>query len=283
MKTRISAVVLTLNEEHNLPKALRSVSSWVDEIVVVDMHSDDKTPDIARSFNAKLFVHPRVGLQDPAREFAMGKATGEWIINLDADEIIPYALSRRLLEIAETDAADVCTIPRLNYFSGAPMLHSGWGADDDRQVRFFRKGYLQFSPDIHTRPRPIDNARVLPLAFQSGLYIVHFNYLDSHHFLEKFDRYTSIEAEQAYARGNGSTVRGFIVPPLREFIVRYIVKRGFRDGWRGFYYSAIMSAYRMTIAAKLRELETDCQGSRCSQQYSRIAEEYLKEYGRQSD
>ncbi len=278
MEPSISAVILTLNEERNLAKALGSVSKWVNEIVVVDMNSDDKTVEIARQFGARVFQHPRVGLQDPARAFAMEKATGEWIINLDADEIAPYALSRRLLEIAERNLADVCTIPRLNYFSGAPMYHSGWNPNEDRQVRFFRKGFLEFSPDIHALPRPTRGARVLPLQFGQGHYILHFNFLDSEQYLDKFNRYTGIEAEQAQIKGIRSSLAGFVVAPMKEFAVRFFVKAGFRDGWRGLYYCALMGAYRMTIAAKLRERELGFCGEQSREFYDEIAAKYLREY-----
>lgn len=280
MKTPVSAVILTLNEERNLPKALRSVRRWVDDIVVVDMHSDDRTVETAESFGARVFQHPRMGLQDPARAFAMEQASGEWIINLDADEIAPFALSRRLLEVAEGNLADVCSIPRLNYFSGAPLRHAGWSADEDRQVRFFRKGCLEFSPRIHARPQPVETARVLQLRADSGECLIHFNFPAAEYFLQRFNRYTSIEAAEARADGRRASLSGFVVAPLREFVTRYFLKQGFRDGWRGFYYSAMMGAYRMTIAAKLRELEDGCDGAGSLKRYDEIAEQYLSEYER---
>jgi glycosyltransferase involved in cell wall biosynthesis len=84
-------VINTLNEERRLPYALRSVQDWVDEIVVVDMHSDDKTVEIAEAFGARIFTHERVGYADPARAFAFARATGDWILILDADELVPRA------------------------------------------------------------------------------------------------------------------------------------------------------------------------------------------------
>ena len=88
---RISVVINTLNEERRLPYALRSVQDWVDEIVVVDTHSDDKTVEIAEEFGARIFTHERVGYADPARAFAFARATGDWILILDADELVPRA------------------------------------------------------------------------------------------------------------------------------------------------------------------------------------------------
>ena len=280
MKTSISAVILTLNEERNLPKAIRSVRMWVEDIVVVDMHSDDRTVEVAESFGARVFQHPRMGLQDPARQFAMEKATGEWIINLDADEIAPSSLSRRLVEVAEGNLADVCSIPRLNYFSGAALHHAGWNADEDRQVRFFRRGYLEFSPRIHARPQPVGHARVLQLHADTGQCLIHFNFLDAEHFLQKFNRYTTIEAEQVRGDGRKSSLSGFIVTPFREFFTRFILKRGFRDGWRGLYYSAMLAAYQMTVTAKLKELEDGCDAAGSLKRYDEIAEQYLSEHER---
>src|SRR5258707_246669 len=121
----------TLNEERNIASALRSVVSWVDEIIVVDMYSDDSTVEIARAFGAKIFLHEKTGFVEPARNFAQEKATGDWIIALDADEIIPPELSRELMKIAEDNRADICYVPRLNYFGGFPLLHSGWGPEQD--------------------------------------------------------------------------------------------------------------------------------------------------------
>ncbi len=278
MTAQITAVILTLNEEKNLGNALRSVASWVDEIVIVDMYSEDRTVEIARSYNARVFQHPRVGFQDPARPFAMEQASGDWIINLDADEIVPRKLAIHLRQIAKDNVADVCAIPRLNYFSGAPLMHSGWAPEGDRQLRFFRKGYLEFSPKIHALPQPAPNARVLALDLVSGDRLIHLNFLDAEHYLHKFNRYTTIEAEQSRSSGVISNARLFLWPPVKEFLYRYLWKQGFRDGWRGLYYCAMMGAYRLTIAAKLRELEEGYSGQECLERYSEIADEFLREY-----
>lgn len=283
MKPRISAVILTLNEEKNIANALRSVCSWVDEIVLVDMHSEDRTVEIAKSFGAKVFFHSRLGFQDPARPFAMEKSTGDWIINLDADEIVPFALSRELLHIAEKDHADVCSIPRLNYIGGRPMLHNGWGPNGDRQLRFFKRGAIEFSPLVHVRPRPVAGKRVLDLQYPASHPLIHFNYLNSAQFLDKLNRYTDLEAKQASSKGNRSFLSLFIVRPLMEFLKRYVLLQGFLDGSNGFYYSFLMLVYKMTVAAKVRELELglDLDGTR--KLYESIADTALRGYDNSFD
>src|SRR5205809_791168 len=92
----ISAIILTLNEEKRLPYALRSVTPWVDEIVVVDMQSDDRTVDIAREMGAKIYTHERVEFFESARALGLEKSSGDWILVLDADELIPAPLSHTL-------------------------------------------------------------------------------------------------------------------------------------------------------------------------------------------
>ena len=93
----ISVVINTLNEEKNLAYTLRSVQSWASEIIVVDMHSTDKTVEIAKTHGAKVFYHEPTGFVEPAQEFAVAQASHAWILLLDADEVVPKPLSERLL------------------------------------------------------------------------------------------------------------------------------------------------------------------------------------------
>jgi glycosyltransferase involved in cell wall biosynthesis len=279
MKPRTSAVINTLNEEKNLPFALRSVQPLIDEIVVVDMYSDDRTVDIAREFGAKVFFHERMGFADPARAFALEQTCGDWILILDADEIVPLPLSRALLSIACSGSADVVSIPRLNYLLGAPLMHSNWGPDQDPHFRFFKKGCLRATSTVHNYLHPVPTSRVLRLKFEPGLAIVHFNYLDSEQFIERLNRYTSIEAKQAVERGEGITPGGALVKAAKGFALHYLKGRGFQDGWRGFYLSLFMSFYRIATAAKLQELKALGQRELIESRYRQEAEEILKAYG----
>ena len=129
-------MLVTLNEETNISRAILSVKPWVDEVIVVDMMSDDRTVERAKSLGAKMFEHPRVGFVEPARATAVSYASGEWVLILDADEMVPMPLSRELRKIVEQDSADVCRLPRLNYILGKPMLYGQHAPDRDPQVRF---------------------------------------------------------------------------------------------------------------------------------------------------
>ncbi len=254
MKPRISVVINTFNEERNLGFALGSVCRWADEIVVVDMHSDDRTVEIAEQYGAIVHLHPQVHFVEPARAFAISKASGDWIFVLDADEMVPKALSDKLLLLSEDSSADVFMIPRLNYLLGAPLHHTGWGPFEDRQLRFFKKGAAVMNDQIHGYVRPASGARVISLPYRNDSAIHHFNYINSSHFIQKLDRYTTIEARQAKDRGERASKLKAAIVTLATFVDRYVRRQGFRDGWRGFYLSGFMAAYRWATYAKLEEL-----------------------------
>jgi len=280
MNQRISVVINTLNEEKNIPYALRSVHSWVNEIIVVDMYSDDRTVEVARQYGAKVFFHERIAAFDGARQFAIDQASNEWILVLDADELIPEPLSRKLLDVITEKKFDVVIIPRLNYLLGAALMHTGWGPNQDKHPRLFRKGMITASSTIHEFFKPVNAARILELDYSKNHAIVHFNYINTIQFIEKLNRYTSVEALQAHERGERTSFVTMIYAPMKEFISRYIKKSGWRDGWRGFYLSSAMAFYRLSIFSKMKELESLGSAEDIKSLYSKEAQRLLAQYGR---
>lgn len=138
--TKISVVINTLNEEDNLPRALASVKKFADEIVVVDMKSDDKTVDIAKKAGAKVYEYKRIGYVEPARNFAIGKATGKWILIIDADEQLPGSLVKELKKIVKNPSANYYRLPRKNLIFGKWVKHSRWWPDYN--IRFFQPSLI---------------------------------------------------------------------------------------------------------------------------------------------
>lgn len=271
----ISVLVNTLNEEANLPFALRSLRDWVDEIVVVDMHSTDRTVAIAESFGARVFMHERLEFSEPARAFGAAQAGHDWLLILDADELITPALALRLRELVERDEHDMFLIPRLNYLFGAAMRASGWGPHQAPQYRLFRRSSVQLTGTIHDYIKLKPGARVFRLPYEPGICIVHFNYTSVRMFLDKMNRYTSIEADQALERGRRPTLARLVGRPVREFWRLWVRARGWRDGWRGLYLSVLMAVYRFLETAKLRErLEAGTENEIVSR-YREVAERWL--------
>jgi glycosyltransferase involved in cell wall biosynthesis len=274
----ISAVIVTLNEEINITRAILSVKPWVDEVIVVDMMSDDRTVEMAGLLGAKVFNHPRVGFVEPARATAVGYALGEWIMILDADEMISFPLSSELRRIAQSDDADVCRVPRLNYILGRPMIHGPHAPDRDLQVRFFKKNRLRFSDRIHSFPEPEAGARVCTVLFAGNRAIHHFHAATATQLIDKMNRYTSTDADQLFRQGRPAAAWRLVIFPPAFFLRGYFVDRGWRDGWRGLYWAFLMAFYRLTRETKHLQLFEVGSASNSEAPYSSEADELLRAY-----
>lgn len=277
-ESKISVLVITLNEEKNLPYALRSVKSWADEIIVVDMYSDDRTAEIAREYGAKVYFHERVVEFEMARKLAIEKASNEWMFFLDADEIVPARLAKVLLEVAANNKVDVVKVPRLNYLVGAPMFHSGWGPDEDKQFRLFRRGKLFTRPNMHDHIEILPEAIVSELSFANNGGIIHFSYIDFEHFITKLNRYTNVHALQAAKSGEQPHIAKALFRAARKFLAFYLLRKGYRDGWRGIYLGLLMFFYEISTFAKLTQLQFVGNKENIQKIYMREAEKYLSEY-----
>jgi glycosyltransferase involved in cell wall biosynthesis len=283
MTAPISVVVNTLDAARMLRFALRSVASWAAEMVVVDMESTDDTVVIARAHGARVVTIPRADCVEAARAFAVAAAREPWVLVLDADEMVPLALSRRLRAIAAADDADAVRIPRVNHLLGAPLLHTGWGPERDRHVRFFKPAAVDLPTEIHGPIAPRAGARVVELDVVPGAMLVHFNYTDVDDFVVRLARYTTVEADQALARGeHGGVARG-IASACREWAARYVRHGGWRDGWRGAHLALLMAVYRLVVQAKLASRRRLGSGADVRRAYDREAERVLAAYDEPRD
>lgn len=250
MPAPISVVINTWNAARTLSHALDSVRDWCEEIVVVDMRSADGSAEIARSAGARVFDHEPLGFVEPARSFALSKATSPWILILDADELVPPPLRAELTAAASDPALDAIRMGRLNYFFRKPLRGGGWGVSQDRHVRFFRAGVLVPNDRIHSRLEVRSGARVRDLPAHAGMHLVHFNYASVSEFLLRLDRYTTIEASQY---SDPSSPPALLATGVREMLARFLRHGGWRDGWRGSFLALSMLCYRAAISGKVRE------------------------------
>jgi glycosyltransferase involved in cell wall biosynthesis len=280
---RISGVIHTFNEENNIANAIRSLLAWVDEVVVIDMFSEDKTRQIAESLGARVVLHERLAFADPAREFGISQTRGEWIMALDADEMVPATLGTRLTQIAEGDEADIVMIYFHDFMMGASFSGGGWGLHHEFHPRFFRKGKVQFPPYVHARHSMMEGARIMKLSPVQELAIVHFNYIDASHVLRKFNRYTTVEAEGRHVQGLKASMSDSIKAACRAFVARYIYRRGYREGWRGLFMCTLMVMYEIAALAKHKEIEDQEANGPIEARYARIAEEVLRQYGSEAE
>lgn len=159
MTALISGVVVAFNEEANIRWSVGSLLPWCDEVVVIDQESQDRTAEIARALGARVVSHPNTPIVEESRAFAVEQTTGDWVLLLDADEMIPAQLGRQLREIADgAETADVVLIPRVNVVLGrwARVGVKNW---PNCHPRFFRRGAVALSSQIHHGIEVPDSAR----------------------------------------------------------------------------------------------------------------------------
>lgn len=247
---RVSLVIHTLDEAANIAACIESARGLADEVIVADMESSDGTAAIAAGLGAKVHAFRREPFVDPSRNRAIALASGDWIMLLDADERLTPALCARLRGIAENDAADVVEAGFETHMFGGVIRHCGW--QDTRRKTFFKKGFLTY-PETEVHAHPAWRGRLLTLERSEGE-IIHLNYRDVPHFLAKLERYTDGEAlKLRRSGGRGGALRG-LYWGARQFLRRYFLRQGYRDGRRGLLLCLLMGYYWFTAFVKAGRL-----------------------------
>lgn len=245
---KISAVVNTYNEERNITRCLISVQPYVDEIVVVDMHSYDKTITIVKKFTYKIFYHENVGYVEPARNFAIDKASGDWILMVDADEVLNEELGEKLRRLAEHAQYDFYRLPRKNIIFGKWAKHGLW---PDYKIRFFKKGSVSWGDEIHSIPITEGKGMDLPAEEKNAL--VHYNYDSIEQFITRLNRYSGIEAEAKIKSGYEFKIKNLIILPTNEFLSRFFAWEGYKDGIHGLVLSLLQAISFLVVEIKCWE------------------------------
>ena len=244
---KISVVINTLNEEKGLPHVIASVKEFADEIVVCDMESTDSTVKVAKGLGAKVFSHPRIHYVEPARNFAVAKATGEWILILDVDETIPKTLQKHLLSIIKTSKNDYFRLPRKNLIFGKWIKHSRWWPDYN--IRFFKKGHVSWNEVIHAVP--MTQGRGADIPAKEALAIIHDNYPTIEIYFERMNRYTGVQSKLLIEGGYKFDWRDLIKKPLSEFLGRYFKGEGYKDGIHGLALAGLQAFSELALYLKV--------------------------------
>lgn len=246
----ISAVVHSYNEEKNITRCLSSLS-FVDEIILIDMGSLDTTVEKAKEFNAKVFQYPYTGFVEPARNFGLAKAKGEWILVVDADEEIPKTLVDLLLKKTIDKSINFYRLPRKNIIFGSWIKHSGWWPD--YQIRFFRKNTVSWTESIHGVP--FTKGKGSDIEVSEVTSITHYHYQTVEQFISRLNRYTSISAKELFLTKHTFSFSELFEKPAKEFVQRYCVWKGYKDGIHGLALSLLQAFSELVIYLKLWELE----------------------------
>jgi len=248
---KISAVINTWNEEENIGRCLKSIKDFADEIVVVDMKSEDKTVEIAKKFGVKIFTHKQTLYVEPARNFALRQAQGKHILVIDADEVLPQSLAKRLKKIAEGDEIDYVEIPRKNIIFGKWIEYSLWWPDYN--IRFFRKGKVKWSDKIHAPPKAEGLRKKLPANQENA--IIHHHYQNVSQYVERLNRYTNIQAENLIIGGYKFKWPDLLRKPTDEFLSRFFAGQGYKDGLHGLTLAFLQAFSELILYLKVWEKE----------------------------
>lgn len=249
----ISAVVICLNEAQKLDRCLKSVADFADEIITVDLGSSDNSVDIAKKYKAKIYYHKFVPFVELIRNYAISKAYYDWILILDPDEEISQKLKDKLKEISKSSKFVAAAIPRKNIFFGRFIKHTNWWPD--YHVRFFKKGKVSWTGQIHVYPEV--EGEILKLPANENIAILHYGYDSIKQFLDRQNRYSSVEAHNLYEAGERFSWGLFFWKPTREFLVRFIKHLGFLDGFYGITLTFLMMVHQISVMVKLWELEKE--------------------------
>lgn len=226
---KISAVLITFNEEKNIRQAIESVG-WADEILVVDSESSDRTRAIAESLGAKVVVQKWLGFSKQ-KQFATEAARHDWIFSLDADEKVSDELKEEIRQLKNSSApADGYKIPRLSFYMQRPIRHGGWYPD--WQLRFFKRTQGKWKDVlIHESVEMNRTARIEKLKGE----ILHYSVENAaHHHRMIGERYAPLAARRMFADGKRTTKLKIAFAGLAAFVQTYFLKLGFLDGFAGF-------------------------------------------------
>jgi glycosyltransferase involved in cell wall biosynthesis len=242
---RVSVVVITLNEEDRIRECLASVA-WADEIIVVDAGSGDKTVAIAREYTDHVVINPWEGFA-AQKNFGIDRATGDWVLSLDADEQVEPALHEEITAVLASPGAHTgYRIARRNIMWGRWIRHGR--LYPDWQLRLFRRGRGRFvDRAVHESVTVDGSVGRLTTA------LLHKSYRDASDFLRRAERYSTLAAEEWTRSGRSFHPIQLVTAPLGRFLSMYVVHGGFLDGWRGFLLAVLYAYYVFVRSAKIWE------------------------------
>ena len=236
----LSIAMIARNEEENLPRTLESVR-WADEIVIVDSGSVDRTPEIARSFGAHHSFNRDFRGHPEQKTIAIGKCTSDWILLLDADEVVSPELAAEIQQTIANPQFEAYWIPRLNLFMDRWIRHGGFYPD--YKLRLWRRGSAQMETNVGPHGTPQFSGPKGTLKHD----LIHYAYPKFEKYLSHMNDYSSENVAVLVEREKASSAIGFLrlalLNPTATFVKNYIFRLGFLDGIPGLIYHLNHSVY----------------------------------------
>jgi glycosyltransferase involved in cell wall biosynthesis len=246
---RLSCCIIACNEERNIRRCLESVSFADECVVVVDSRSSDATEEIARELGARVIEHPYQGNIEQ-KNFALSQAKRDWILSLDADEVITEPLAREISSVlaAPPTHIDGYQINRVTYHLGRWIRHGDFYPD--WQLRLIRRGAGDWS-GVNPHGRIQLRGTVRRLLGECE----HYSYRDLAAQIDRIQDFSRIQARASHAEGLPARIRDMVLRPPARFFRAYLLKQGFRDGVPGLVIAAATAFHVFLKYAKLWELD----------------------------
>ncbi|MCB0749128.1 MAG: glycosyltransferase family 2 protein [Ignavibacteriae bacterium] len=236
MSEKISATLIVKNEEKNIARCLKSLS-WVDEIVVVDSYSTDRTVEICNEYNCKVIQTAWLGF-GKTKKFAVDNASHDWILSIDADEEVTPELQKKIKELLVKPYYKGYYIKRKSFYLGKEVKHCGW--NKDYPVRLFNRNFGNFNDkEVH------ESIKIKSEKSKIHEPLLHYTYQTIASHIEKVNRYSSLAAEELIKKEKYYSVFSAVIFGIVRFIKMYFIQLGFLDGRIGFIlcYNSAFSVY----------------------------------------
>ena len=257
----ITAAIITYNEEKHIERCLHSLS-WADEILVIDAHSSDRTPELCKSPGApwarklRFLQRPWEGFRIQ-RNFSLDQASHDWILIVDADEKCSPDLAEKLRALMETPGGPpkrAYKIHRTEYFLGKPIHYGIW--NPSYQDRFFHRSGVRYVNDIHEYPIFPEKPGIIHES------LIHSPDFAPERFLEKMNKYTSIEAKDRVKQGQRTNWFRLLGAFPAMFLKNYFYYKAYRDGMHGFVISLLEGVSRVVRHVKMWQIQSEQEAKR---------------------
>ena len=244
---KVSVIIITKNEEKNIARCIKSVL-WADEIVIVDTFSTDRTIEICRKFTDKIFQEKWMGY-GPQKNLCASKAKNNWVLNIDADEIISSECAEAIQKLLLSKPKfPLYRFPRKNFFSNRWVRYAGWYPD--LISRLYDKSLISFSESmVHERLIPDNNAGTINHA------ILHYSFEGMEDYIERQNRYSTLFAKEKKRENWEAGWTHLCLRPVWVFLKTYFLRQGFREGFLGIFLSLSTAFYTYLKYAKTRSVE----------------------------
>lgn len=242
MNSKITAVVLTHNDELRIVDCLEKLS-FADELIIIDDNSNDRTIELCKNFTSKIYVRELKNNFASQRNYALNFVTGQWILFIDSDEIVSEELKSEIQEKIKSSDVAGYYIKRIDKMWGVELRHGEVG--QVRLLRLAKKGNGKWHGKVH------ETWKIVGKTGELSSPLIHVPHQSVHEFLREIDEYSTLRAEELRENGKSVNFVSIIAFPIGKFVKNYFYNRGYKDGTPGFIYAVMMSFHSFLVRAKI--------------------------------